>query len=37
MEIPNAMLHSPTKPSIPKQNEIKSLVRVPSEDSLFLS
>ncbi|CAD8140156.1 unnamed protein product [Paramecium pentaurelia] len=37
MEIPNAMLQSPTKPFIPNHNEIKSLVRVPSEDSLFLS
>ncbi|CAD8135097.1 unnamed protein product [Paramecium pentaurelia] len=37
MEIPNAMLQSPTKPFIPNQNEIKSLVRVPSEESLFLS
>ncbi|CAK85472.1 unnamed protein product (macronuclear) [Paramecium tetraurelia] len=36
MEIPNAMLQSPTKPFIPKQNEIRSLVRVPSEESLFL-
>ncbi|CAD8142088.1 unnamed protein product [Paramecium pentaurelia] len=35
MEIPNAQLRSPTKPSISKQNEIKSLVRVPSEESLF--
>ncbi|CAD8137649.1 unnamed protein product [Paramecium octaurelia] len=35
MEIPNAQLRSPTKPNISKQNEIKSLVRVPSEESLF--
>ncbi|CAD8056867.1 unnamed protein product [Paramecium sonneborni] len=35
IEIPNAQLRSPTKPSISKHNEIKSLVRVPSEESLF--
>ncbi|CAD8132644.1 unnamed protein product [Paramecium octaurelia] len=37
IDIPNAMLQSPTKPFMPKHNEIKSLVRVPSEDSLFFS
>lgn len=35
MEIPNAQLRSPTKPHISKYNEIKSLVRVPSEESLL--
>ncbi|CAD8144933.1 unnamed protein product [Paramecium octaurelia] len=35
MEIPNAQLLSPVKPHISKYNEIKSVVRVPTEESVF--
>lgn len=35
MEIPNALLQSPTKRSIKCESEMKSLVRTPSEESSF--
>ncbi|CAK58290.1 unnamed protein product (macronuclear) [Paramecium tetraurelia] len=35
MDIPNAQLPSPIKPLISKYNEIKSVVRIPTEESIF--